>query len=219
MKLIEDSAVHSKGQAPGAIQFTFFNAVWKSMNWYLSQITGLLRSSMAIWMPGTWLLQKAVSQGTISISSAIIVLVPNHYSIIDWDTAQVAPAASAIQHPLFIADIPGWRNDGVPEGMTFEDDRAYLEHAIRKLEDNAGPIATMLESSRERQFFELSLCNSRINHEYVEQRLQGCLQKVALLNELENFLSLHESMRSIPKVLSIRAQLTGEENTYAEKKW
>lgn len=55
--------------------------------------------------------------------------------------------------------------------MMFEEDRAYLEHAIRKLEGGAGPIATLLESSREQQFFELSLHNSRINDKYIEQGL------------------------------------------------
>lgn len=152
-----------------------------------------------------------VSLGKIFIYSIIIALVPNPlYSIIDWDTSQIVPAASAIQHPLFIADISGWRNDGVPQGMTFEEDRAYLEHAIRKLEGGGGPIATLLEGSRERQFFELSLHNSRINDKYVEQRLEGVILKNAALEQLEDFLSAHESMRSLPIVLDVQAQLMGE---------
>lgn len=96
--------------------------------------------------------------------------------------------------------------------MTFEDDRAYLEHAVRRLEGDSGRIAALLESSHERQFFELSLRNPRINQAYVEQRLPGCLQKDALLNELEDFLSLHDFMRSLPSVLRLRAQVRGEQN-------
>lgn len=91
--------------------------------------------------------------------------------------------------------------------MTFEDDRAYLEHAIRRLEGGSGRIATLLESSYERQFFESSLCNPHINQAYVEQRLSCCLQKDMLLGELEQFLTLHNSMRSLPNVLKLRAQL------------
>lgn len=154
-----------------------------------------------------------VSLGKILIFSTVVILVPNFviYSIIDWDTAQIVPAASAIQYPLFIADIPGWHNDGIPPGMLFEEDRAYLEHAIKKLEGSDGPIATLLETSYERQFFELSLHNSRINDEYVEQRLQGKMQKDAVLQQLEEFLSTHESMCRLSTVLDVRAQLTAGE--------
>lgn len=93
--------------------------------------------------------------------------------------------------------------------MTFEEDRAYLEHAIRKLEGGSAPgaTATLLETSRERQFFELSLHNSRINDEYVERRLRGSIQKDAALEQLEDFLSTHESMRNLPNVLDVRAQI------------
>jgi hypothetical protein len=65
----------------------------------------------------------------ISLSSRLI-----SNSVVGWDTARFAPATSAIQHPLFITDIPGWRNDDIPKEMTFEEDRAYLEDAIGKLD-------------------------------------------------------------------------------------
>lgn len=76
----------------------------------------------------------------------------------------------------------------------------------------------LLETSRERQFLELSLHNSRINNEYVDQRLQPLdhSQKDALLNQLEDFLSLHASMRNLPNVLKVRAQLRGEDDNQAE---
>lgn len=96
--------------------------------------------------------------------------------------------------------------------MTFEDDRAYLELAIRKLEGNAGPIATLLESSRERQFFEMSLRNQRIYQKYVEKKLSCSIQKDILLNELEDFLSQNDSMRNLPKVCELRAELEGSKD-------
>lgn len=49
------------------------------------------------------------------------------FSIIDWDTSRFVPRPSAIQHPLFLADIPGWQSDDVSQDMTFEEDRRYLE--------------------------------------------------------------------------------------------
>lgn len=49
--------------------------------------------------------------------------------IVDWDTATYVPLPAVVHFPLFIADIPGYNND-IPSGMTFEDDRAYLESTI-----------------------------------------------------------------------------------------
>ena len=80
----------------------------------------------------------------------------------DWDTSQLAPAPSAIQHALFITGIPGWQNDDVPEGMTFEEDRIYLENAIGELDANSqnpGRIEQLLRTSFERRFPEMSLLN------------------------------------------------------------
>ncbi|ROT36431.1 hypothetical protein SODALDRAFT_219541 [Sodiomyces alkalinus F11] len=96
-------------------------------------------------------------------------------------TVWLAPAPSAIQHPLFLADIPGWRNDHVPEGMTFEEDRAYLEYAISRLDARLGSpqrIHDLLRTSFERQFLELSLHNQRINEQYVKRRFdpRGCTE-------------------------------------------
>ncbi|KAE9377630.1 hypothetical protein N431DRAFT_541317 [Stipitochalara longipes BDJ] len=88
--------------------------------------------------------------------------------VVDWDTSRFTPAPSAIQHPLFIADIPGWLNDDVPKEMTFEEDRAYLEHVIGKLDassENPGRIEHLLRTSFERQFLEMSLRNRKINDE------------------------------------------------------
>ncbi|KAG8627928.1 hypothetical protein KVT40_003801 [Elsinoe batatas] len=93
-------------------------------------------------------------------------------NVIDWDYARVVPAGSAVHHPLFIADIPGWVNDGVDQGESFHDDRAYLENAIAvhgRQSPHADALRRLLETSHERQFFELSLRNKRINKEYVKK--------------------------------------------------
>ncbi|KAF2211848.1 hypothetical protein CERZMDRAFT_85234 [Cercospora zeae-maydis SCOH1-5] len=100
--------------------------------------------------------------------------------VIVWDTAQFVPIPAAVQHPAFIADIPGWCNDNVPPDMTFEDDRTYLEGAIRKLATESASyrmLPNLLGTSRERQFFELSLRNKRINEQYVKLRLGSVLER------------------------------------------
>lgn len=110
-----------------------------------------------------------------------------------------------------MADIPGWRGDNIPEGANFSEDRAYLETAIKKLEasgpQSPGLISQLLETSRERQFFELSLHNRMINNEYVTRRLDTEFEKDAAMVQLEDFLSGHEAMRTLPAVLDLRAQL------------
>lgn len=93
------------------------------------------------------------------------------HRVIDWDTACVVPAPSAIQHPLFIANIPGINNDNVPEALDLSEDRAYLEDSIRRLSfGNDSSVADLLADSYERQFFELSLRNKKVNTEYIKLR-------------------------------------------------
>jgi len=93
------------------------------------------------------------------------------HRVIDWDTACVVPAPSAIQHPLFIANIPGINNDNVPENLDLSQDRAYLEDSIRRLSSGGdSSVAELLADSFERQFSELSLRNKKVNTEYVKLR-------------------------------------------------
>ncbi|OAA80303.1 Protein kinase-like domain protein [Akanthomyces lecanii RCEF 1005] len=50
--------------------------------------------------------------------------------VIDWDWAFVAPPPAVVHHPWFLADVPGWNNDGVSSHDRFTQDRAYLENKI-----------------------------------------------------------------------------------------
>jgi hypothetical protein len=102
-------------------------------------------------------------------------------SVVDWDTSRFVPAPSAIWQPLFIADILGWLNDDVSEEMTFEEDRAYLEHAIGKLDassENPGRIEYLLRTSFERQFLEMSLCT--VEPLYKNPRYKNTLLKTSI---------------------------------------
>ncbi|KAL2755014.1 hypothetical protein ACRALDRAFT_211681 [Sodiomyces alcalophilus JCM 7366] len=139
--------------------------------------------------------------------------VVKHGDLNAWNiiVSKLTPAPSAIQHPLFLADIPGWRNDNVPEDMTFEEDRAYLEHAIGMLDARLGSphrIEYLLRTSFERQFLELSLHNRRINEQYIKRRFdpRKWSRKLAL-DQLDDFLSGHESMQSLPAVVELRNNL------------
>lgn len=96
--------------------------------------------------------------------------------------------------------------------MIFEEDRAYLEHAIGKLDVSSeypGRIKYLLRTSFERQFLEMSLRNRKINNEYVQRIFKDdiTLDKNAALEQLEDFLSVNESMRGLPTVLNLRSCL------------
>lgn len=130
-------------------------------------------------------------------------------SVVDWDTAQVTPIPAAVQHPLFIAGIPGWRND-VPSSIDFSDDREYLENAVLELSkklDINGLLAELLASSQERQFFQLSLRNKAVNNEYVRLRLNDEIDSAAIEKELSNFTKMHEDAAENAAIKELLLQL------------
>ncbi len=148
-----------------------------------------------------------------NLLSQITLALLTIYSIVDWDTACVCPAPSAVQHPLFIANVPGWLND-VPEGMTFEEDRTYLENAIGKLGSGADRIQNLLQTSFERQFMELSLHNRRINDEYINHGLKGRkLDQQKALEELNDFLQRNKGMSGVVSVLELQKRLSEVQET------
>ncbi|KAI9711569.1 MAG: hypothetical protein M1820_002134 [Bogoriella megaspora] len=168
------------------------------------------RMKVAELLPKQDTLDTAIKHGDLNAWN--VLLHENQIAgIIDWDTAVIVPSPAAVWHPLFIADIPGWQNDDVPEGMTFEDDREYLENEMRSLATRTGKtqeVVDLLVTSYERQFFELSLRNKRINKEYVRQRLENVKpDSSAVLQQLAEFLSRYESMRSHPTVLDLATRL------------
>ncbi|KAL2361277.1 hypothetical protein RJZ56_005853 [Blastomyces dermatitidis] len=91
--------------------------------------------------------------------------------VIDWDWIHVAPIPAVIHHPWFIADIPGWNNDGVVLGESFEVDRAYLEHTLRKKEisqHSVSKVSDLLSDSTERLFFQSAFHFKGIHEKFVK---------------------------------------------------
>lgn len=75
-----------------------------------------------------------------------------------------------VQYPWFIADVPGWHNDGVELGETFEHNRDYLvtmlkvkEEATRKIDT----VSILLGQASERQKFQSAISYRDIHKEYV----------------------------------------------------
>jgi hypothetical protein len=131
------------------------------------------------------------------------------FRIIDWDTVSVVPSPAAIQHPLFMADIPGFRHDNVPQSMNFADDRSYLVNAIRVQFPESANMANLLASSCERQFFELSLRNKRINREYIRCRPEEPeISMSTASRELREFISAHARLEDHPAVIDLWRRLS-----------
>lgn len=91
--------------------------------------------------------------------------------VIDWDWISTAPLPAVVHQPWFIANIPGWHNEGVEEGNDFAEDRLYLEDSLRKkeLERNMPPtVSTLLRDSRERLFFQSAFHFRDIHMKFVQ---------------------------------------------------
>ena len=93
--------------------------------------------------------------------------------------------------------------------MSFAEDRAYLEASIREMCGDDGDVADLLATSPERQFFELSLRNKRVNDEYIRMRCDSiAASKNVLSSELEAFFRKHTEMTNHPTLTKLRTQLT-----------
>lgn len=107
-----------------------------------------------------------------------------------------------------MANIPGWFNC-VPDDMSFEEDRAYLEKVIRKLVEemdnpDAQHIPVLLSSCFERQFLQLSLRNKVINSRYIEQRYKSADKStISLEKQLQEFMAANPDMQVPPGILDL----------------
>lgn len=95
--------------------------------------------------------------------------------------------------------------------MTFEDDRAYLVHAIREEERRRGlnpTISKLLRDSWERHFFEASLHNKAIHAQFTAMH---CARTESNLKagkaELERFVLTHPEFEEVAALAELRTAL------------
>lgn len=114
----------------------------------------------------------------------------------------MAPLPAIIHHPWFIADIPGWNNDGVAEGESFATNRLYLENSIKEKEISQGlplTVSTLLSNSGKRLFFQSAFHFKGIHEEFVKMHCARTEKNIrAARSELDT-------------VLRLRPELGGEE--------
>ncbi|KAJ6021254.1 hypothetical protein N7540_006758 [Penicillium herquei] len=134
--------------------------------------------------------------------------------ILDWDWMFVAPLPAIIHHPWFIADIPGWKNDGVEEGESFAEDQIYLENLIRMKEASLRlppTISTLLCGSGKRLFFQSAFHYKEIHESFVKAncpRTEGNIRAAKL--QFEAVLSLYPELGDSQGALGTREFLAGK---------
>ncbi|KAB8356541.1 hypothetical protein FH972_024124 [Carpinus fangiana] len=137
--------------------------------------------------------------------------------VVDWDWAYYAPLAGVVQYPWFLADIPGWHNDGVGDDETFESDRFFLEQAIRRQAPSntfALQIADLLRTSKERHFFQSAFHIVAVHKEFVSRYCaRSPANLIAARNSLKEFLQSDDSLAQLPQVHRIQEYLSSVEES------
>ncbi|GIJ99200.1 hypothetical protein Aspvir_001326 [Aspergillus viridinutans] len=128
--------------------------------------------------------------------------------VIDWDWMSVAPLPAIIHHPWFIADIPGWNNDGVAEGESFAVDRLYLENSIRKKEISQHlprTVSTLLSDSGKRLFFQSAFHFKDIHEEFVRMHCPWTEKNIrAAKSQLDTVLCLYPELGGEERVQEVK---------------
>ncbi|KAE8353818.1 hypothetical protein BDV28DRAFT_147755 [Aspergillus coremiiformis] len=143
--------------------------------------------------------------------------------VIDWDWMYVAPLPAIVHHPWFIADIPGWNNDGVAEGENFTEDRLYLENLIRMKESSQHlprTISTLLGDSGKRLFFQSAFHYKGIHERFVKMHCPKSENNIrAAKLQLEAVLSLYPDLADKEGVLEIQKCLERNVETKSVAKY
>ncbi|KAK6000665.1 hypothetical protein QM012_003390 [Aureobasidium pullulans] len=90
--------------------------------------------------------------------------------VVDWDWTFEAPLPAVVQFPWFLADVPGWHNDGTSPGETFHNNRDYLVQAVRVRElskTRSDKFSVLLASARQRQIFQSAINFRDVHKEFV----------------------------------------------------
>ncbi|KAF4211368.1 hypothetical protein CNMCM8980_004357 [Aspergillus fumigatiaffinis] len=141
--------------------------------------------------------------------------------VIDWDWMSVAPLPAIIHHPWFIADIPGWKNDGVSECENFGVDRRYLENSIREKEISQHlplTVSTLLSGSGKRLFFQSAFHFKSIHEEFVRMHCPWTEKNIRVArSQLDTVLRLYpelageEGVQEVKDLLRSNGEQRGQE--------
>ena len=132
--------------------------------------------------------------------------------MIDWDWVSFAPLPAIVHHPWFIADIPGWNNEGITEGESFREDRLYLENTIKKMETSQhlpSKVSTLLYGSKERLFFQSAFHFKGIYKQFVKLHCPRTEENlIAAKLQLDMVLAIYPEWETMQGVKGVKDMLT-----------
>jgi hypothetical protein len=149
-------------------------------------------------------------------------------SFIDWDFTFALPLQKAATFPKLLENVPGGAPPNLPDSVAYLDfsaDKAYFlsvfETKERQRSGGPTPITKLIETSSERNFFELSHHRPAVRKEFVRRYCAHTFENLsAALEQLDCFLARDEEFgaghEGVVEVLRELGELRKEYN--AEQK-
>lgn len=125
------------------------------------------------------------------------------FSLIDWDFTFASPLQKAATFPKLLENVPGGAPPEIPETHAYIDlstEKSYFLTVFAEKErqrtDNTS-ITRLIETSGERNFFELSLHRPSVHKEFAKRFCFRTPRNIrAALAEIDNFLAANADFRT-----------------------
>lgn len=151
------------------------------------------------------LMKSSISKG-LSIPTNINVPYSTNSSpnsIIDWDFNFAVPLQKAATFPKLLENVPGAAPPGIPDSHAYLDssaDKSYFLSIFAEKErqrTNGTLISKLMETSSERNFFEMSHHRSPVHREFVRRFCPRTGENVHLaLKEARRFLDVNPAFKA-----------------------
>lgn len=139
------------------------------------------------------------------------LLISNDNRVIDWDFTVAVPLQKTATWPKLLQYTPG----GVPYGhsgeiMSHPADQSYFLKILREKELNrrgTDIIATLMESSYERVFFEMSLHMKTVHREWIKMHPLKSQHYIDALGQLDQLCSIDPLLQNNQSVSETKEEL------------
>lgn len=128
--------------------------------------------------------------------------------VIDWDFSFAVPLQKAATFPKFLENVPGAAPPGMPESHAYLDLSADKSQFLLILAEkerertNGTSFTKLMETSSERNFFEMSLHRPPVHREFVRRHCARSNQNIILaLKEVGPFLERNPMFKSSDEVI------------------
>ncbi|KAE8306820.1 hypothetical protein BDV41DRAFT_582972 [Aspergillus transmontanensis] len=141
----------------------------------------------------------------------------NIKGIIDWDCNFAVPLQKAATFPKLLENVPGGAPPGLPATHAYLDfaaDKRYFLSILAEKEmkrTNGTSITQLMETSSERNFFEMSHHRVPVHREFVSRFCSRARENVgAALKEVERFLDINPMFKASDEAIVRTVQMLEE---------